>query len=583
LERAYFSIPTLIKSLPPAGLNCSKPTYKGTMSTTTETLTAIELTEIHPAPKTAPQRLSKHPSMTSLEPLSTTTQNPEASSPPPLPQSNLHLILTIATPSLVGFLASFTNGLITVGLPPIASSLALPRTLYLWPASVIGLTSGAFLLIAGSIADIVGARPVEIVGIALLGLMALACGFAQTGAQLVAFRAVQGIALAMHLPASVAIIARAVPSGRKRNLGFACLGFSQPLGFAVGLVLSGVLIEKVGWRSGFYLSGGCTLAVAVAAVWTLPDLNAEPRVGAKEMLMKVGKDIDWIGGLISSGGLAMLAYVLAILSADLTQIHTPLTATLLTLSLILLLAFPLWIHHRTLHSKPALIPNALWRNTPFSSTCAMVALSYGVVNAIELFSSLYFQEIQHASTLTTSLYLLPNLTTGVLTNIAVGAFVHKVSARWLIAGSALICALSPLGMALMDPSWKYWYLAFWAQVCAPVSADVLFTVGLIIVSDNFPEDMQGLAGAVFSTVAQFGMSLGVGSAQVVALGVQSQVGGSASGSGGHGGDGVGNGDDKALLRGYRAGFWLMFAYMVACGGIAILGLRKAGRVGLKRE
>jgi hypothetical protein len=67
------------------------------------------------------------------------------------------------------------------------------------------------------------------------------------------------------------------------------------------------------------------------------------------------------------------------------------------------------------------------------------------------------------------------------------------------------------------------------------------------------------------------------------LGVQSQVGGSTSGSGGHGGDGVGNGDDKALLRGYRAGFWLMFAYMVACGGIAILGLRKAGRVGLKRE
>ena len=211
----------------------------------------------------------------------------------------------------------------------------------------------------------------------------------------------------------------------------------------------------------------------------------------------------------------------------------------------------------------------------------MVALSYGVMNSIELFSSLYFQEIQQATPLTTSLYLLPNLATGVLLNILVGTFVHKVPALYLVSISAVVCSISPLFMAVLNPSWNYFYLAFWAQVFAPFSADVLFTVGLIIVSDSFPERDQALAGAVFNTVAQFGMSLGMGSCQVVALGV---IGSDESGSetdGSHGG--AGSNDPGELLKGYRASFWTMFGYMLVCVVIAVAGLRKAGKVGLKKD
>ncbi|KAH7377639.1 major facilitator superfamily domain-containing protein [Pyrenochaeta sp. MPI-SDFR-AT-0127] len=557
------------------------------MSTSTET--AAELFELQPQSKVtirAPSLRQSNPSAEISrihENTSSTESSPDLQSSNP---SNVRTVLTICTPSFVGFIASFTNGVITVGLPIIARSISLERSLYLWPSSVYGLTSGAALLIAGSIADIVGARSVELVGILFLGLFTLLCGFAQTGTQLVVFRALQGIALALHLPASVSIIAGAVPSGRARNIGFASLGFSQLLGFAIGLVLSGIMIERLGWRSGFYLAGGCNLAVAVAAVWTLPRRESHSDEGFVALWMKVGRDIDWVGGLISSGGLAILAYVLAIISADLTSIREAGTASLLAVSIILLLAFPAWMHYRERIGQPALVPNKLWKNLPFTSTCIMVTLSYGVMNSIELFSSLYFQEVQHASTLTTSLYLLPNLTAGIFVNISVGMFVHRVPARWLVAGSAIICALSPMFMALVPPSWSYWKLAFWAQIFAPFSADVLFTVGLIIVSDNFPEETQALAGAVFNTVAQFGMSLGMGSCQVVALGIQDKEGGSATSSG-HGGDSsIGafeNQNPLAVLKGYRASYWLMFAYMIVCVFIAVVGLRKVGKVGLKRE
>lgn len=264
----------------------------------------------------------------------------------------------------------------------------------------------------------------------------------------------------------------------------------------------------------------------------------------------------------------------SILSADLTSIRSAETVTLLAISIVLLIAFPVWMRYRTRAHKPALVPNKLWKNVPFTSTCIMVALSYGVMNSIELFSSLYFQEIQQATPLTTSLYLLPNLATGVVLQILVGTFVHKIPALYLVSISAIICSTSPLFMAVLNPSWNYFYLAFWAQVFAPFSADVLFTVGLIIVSDSFPERDQALAGAVFNTVAQFGMSLGMGSCQVVALGVA----GSDDSS-----DSTSAEDPNELLKGYRASFWTMFGYMLVCVVIAVVGLRKAGKVGLKKD
>jgi MFS family permease len=274
----------------------------------TQTETAPGLFQLQPPSKVAVGTTDFHP-FQSVERSSHTNSNFSDAESFDLPNkpSTLRTSLTIFTPAFVGFIASFTNGIITVGLPTIARSISLERSLYLWPSSVYGLTSGAALLVAGSIADTVGPRSVELTGITFLAIFTLACVFPQSGAQLVVFRALQGIALAMHLPASVAIVTEAVPSGRANNIGFACLGFSQPLCFAVGLVLSGVMIERAGWRSGFHFAGGCTLAVAVGASWTLPKLKSQNEDGVIALWKRVGKEIDWVGGIISSGGLTILA------------------------------------------------------------------------------------------------------------------------------------------------------------------------------------------------------------------------------------------------------------------------------------
>lgn len=225
--------------------------------------------------------------------------------------SKLRIALVILQPSMVNFFKSFTSGTVTVALPAMARDLAIPRSLYLWPASVDRLTSGSLLLIAGSIADMIGSRNVELVGVTLLGVFTLAGGFAQSGIQLVVFRALQGMATAMHLPASVSLIAAGIPEGRARNFGFSCLGLSQLLGFSVGLVVSGLLVERAGWRSSFYLSGGGLLVSAGAAFWILPKVESRKDISEVSIWQLLYKEVDWVGGVLASGGLALLAYVLS--------------------------------------------------------------------------------------------------------------------------------------------------------------------------------------------------------------------------------------------------------------------------------
>jgi MFS family permease len=150
----------------------------------------------------------------------------------------------------INFITSFSNGLVTIGLPAMAADLKLANNLLVWPTAAFALTSGSLLLLAGSVADVVGCRSVNLIGSFFIALFTLLSGVSSSGNELIAFRALQGVASALTFPTAVSIISRSIESGQRRNIGLACLGLAMPLGFSIGLVLGGVLISGVGWRIG---------------------------------------------------------------------------------------------------------------------------------------------------------------------------------------------------------------------------------------------------------------------------------------------------------------------------------------------
>lgn len=217
-------------------------------------------------------------------------------------------VVVISQLFAVTLTASVINGLVIVGLPTITKDLQLPSSLSFWPSSVSNLATASTLLLAGSIADAVGPRWVEIVGSFASGALMIGQGVSRNGSELVVLRALQGVGLALHLASSVSIITQLLPPGRGRNLAFSCIGLSQPLGFSLGLVVGGILVDTIGWRSGWYLAGGITLFFAAMGLWALPKSKSHQYA---DRMHNIRTKVDWVGACLASAFMALLCYLLA--------------------------------------------------------------------------------------------------------------------------------------------------------------------------------------------------------------------------------------------------------------------------------
>ncbi len=100
---------------------------------------------------------------------------------------------------------AFTDGsVVTVALPAIGRDLGGGFALAQWVVDDYLLTLGALLLLGGALGDRVGWRRVFVAGLAVFTSASPACGLASSGAQLVAYRLVQGVGGALLVPGSLA-------------------------------------------------------------------------------------------------------------------------------------------------------------------------------------------------------------------------------------------------------------------------------------------------------------------------------------------------------------------------------------------
>lgn len=217
-------------------------------------------------------------------------------------------IITILTG--VTFVSVSGTGILTTALPRISTDIKLDRDLIFWPASVYALSAGCTLLAFGSVADVVGSKRMWLVGSGVSCPLILACGLARTGDQFIIFRALLGLFVAMCLPTSMSLVTASFPPGPKRNIAFAATGMGQPLGYALGLILGGVLTDTIGWQWGFYITAIVDAALFLASIFVLPS-DGESKELSKASWHRLANDVDWVGVVILSVSLGLLSYVLA--------------------------------------------------------------------------------------------------------------------------------------------------------------------------------------------------------------------------------------------------------------------------------
>lgn len=185
----------------------------------------------------------------------------------PLSGYQLRILITCF---IVMLLDGFDMQVIGLALPALARDWGLsPKDFGLaLTAGPAGMVIGAAFL--GPLADRYGRKRPVIAAIIVFGLFTILAAVTRTPAALAATRFVMGLGLGGVIPNIVALSAEYVPERHRGTLS--TLTYTGvPLGALMSGLFGAWLIPLYGWQSVFFIGGLAPLAIAVYAIFTLPE------------------------------------------------------------------------------------------------------------------------------------------------------------------------------------------------------------------------------------------------------------------------------------------------------------------------
>ena len=204
----------------------------------------------------------------------------------------------ILAATILGSSMVFIDGtVVNVALPALQKTLNASVLDVQWVVESYALLLAALLWVGGSMGDRYGRRRIFGSGVALFGLSSIACGLAQNVSQLIFARALQGVAGALLVPGSLAIISASFAEERRGRAIGTGSGISA-ITAGVGPVLGGWLIENVSWRAVFFINAPLALVVLLIAFRHVPESRDEA----------ASAPLDWRGAACATTGLSTLVF-----------------------------------------------------------------------------------------------------------------------------------------------------------------------------------------------------------------------------------------------------------------------------------
>jgi EmrB/QacA subfamily drug resistance transporter len=340
--------------------------------------------------------------------------------------------LILAATVLGSSLAFIDGSVVNVALPAIRKALNADPAHIQWIVNAYLLLLGSLVLIGGSAGDRYGRRKVFVGGVAVFALASLACAIAPTVTLLIAARAVQGIAAAFVVPASLAILGASFEDKARGPMIGAWAGFGAVTA-ALGPVLGGWLVDAVSWRAIFLIN----LPIAAATVWLT--LKAVPESRDPDV-----NHLDWRGAVLAALGLGALTWGLT--AAGSQGWRSLAVWSALIVGAAILVGFVV-LQGREKHP---MMPLTLFRSTTFSGANLLtLALYFGLTGSMFF---LPYELIAHHgySAAKAGATLLPlSLVMGSLSGVA-GRLANKLGARIMLTVGPMVAGA---GFALLAGPW----------------------------------------------------------------------------------------------------------------------------------
>src|SRR5882724_3187861 len=171
--------------------------------------------------------------------------------------------LTLAGMSLGYGVVQLDVTIVNTAVNAIGTSLGGGVSKLQWVVSAYTIAFAAFILTSGALGDRIGAKRIFMTGFALFTAASLGCALAPNAKILIAARCVQGLAAAILVPNSLALLSHAYADDKARGRAVGVWAAGASVALTAGPFVGGGLITLVGWRSIFLVN----LPIGLAGLW----------------------------------------------------------------------------------------------------------------------------------------------------------------------------------------------------------------------------------------------------------------------------------------------------------------------------
>ncbi|MBO2446908.1 DHA2 family efflux MFS transporter permease subunit [Actinomadura barringtoniae] len=384
----------------------------------------------------------------------------------------------------------FDLTILNVALATLSEDLHASTSQLQWTVDSYVLVFAALLMPAGLLGDRFGRKRLLLIGMVIFGAASLAGAFASGPAGVIVARTFMGIGAGIMMPLSMSILPSIFPP-EERTRAVAVWSSSMALGLPLGPLLGGWLLEHYWWGSIFLINVPVVAVGAIAVALLLPESRdaAAPRV-------------DFLGALLSMGGLTALVYGVTEAPAD--GWTDPVILASLGGSLALLAAFVLWERRLT---QP-MMDVRLFHDAAF--TWAVVAGTLGtlVMSGALFVLPQYLQVIQGNGVFGTGLRLIPMLLGLMVGGLAIDRLVPRTGHKPVIVTGLFLLAAGVGWGALTEVGDGYSTTATWLSVVG-LGIGLSMIPAMDVVLSRLPEDQAGRGSGLVQTLRQTGAALGI--------------------------------------------------------------------------
>jgi EmrB/QacA subfamily drug resistance transporter len=355
------------------------------------------------------------------------------------------------------------------------------------------LTYGGFMLLGGRAADLIGRRPLLILGTVVFGASSLTAGLAQGEGMLIGARLVQGVGAAMMMPAALSILTTTFKEGSDRHTALGAWGGVAGLASALGVFLGGVLSGGPGWRWVFFVNVPVCALDIFAAVRLVPADRHRARLA----------NFDVLGAILVTAGMLLLIY--AIVNAPATGWGSARTIGELVGAGLLLGAFVL---NERRHPNP-IFPFSILRINGLAAADATQVVALAGSYSMFFFITIYMQNVLGFSQLQAGAAYVPTalgvaVAAGICTKL-----MPRTGTRPIIVVGALIDAIGLYWLSRIPVHGSYVHDLLPGLVIMALGFGAIFVAVTTAAQAGVPADKAGLAAALINSSTWIGGALGL--------------------------------------------------------------------------